>query len=213
MAKLDHEKKNREDKAKRLESPVVIAGVADQKTFQGHRKLTFWDLKKKELAAKEEAAQRRKQKRKGKKQCPHCNQWVKKTIFDRHIAKMHESLSCPVCNCPILGRKALKIHLASHNVLSENEITELTKLPKVRKKKKRKRQEPPKRNFLKCPECNKGIDARDWKHHLAWHQLSTTCPACKQKFPNWDKTIQHISYTHGPQELAEWTRQIRKTRR
>lgn len=212
MAKIDHEKKNREDKAKRMEGPLYISGVADQRTFQGKPKQTYWALINQERSLRTKAEVRRKQKRKGKKQCPHCKQWILKHALERHIASIHEEAKCPICGDLIVGRNRLRKHIASHGSEITDEINELTKLPKKIKKKNRRKKTRIGEEFTSCPKCFKFINAAHLEKHLAWHDLALKCPECGRRFIKSSQLVDHISQAHGRLALISWTKKIQRMR-
>lgn len=209
MTKIDHEKRNREDKAKRLEPPISISGICDQKTFQGRAKPTFWGLQKQELAARDKAKLEQKQKRKGRKQCPYCKQWIYKGALERHIAAIHEQTVCPICDEKIVGRKQLNKHLAAHGVSFTEQMKDLTKLPKP-KKKKRKRRPKIGRDFSQCPQCKKFIATSKLEKHLTWHESASRCPECGKQFKKPTLLADHILKEHGETPLVAWTKTIRR---
>lgn len=100
MTKIDHERRNLEDKAKKPEPERAVAGSSESKTLRGVRK-QVWRAGHGYAPAPAS----------GFSVCPKCDTHVKARKLRKHIVDVHCRFKCPLCQTMYEGANQFRRHV------------------------------------------------------------------------------------------------------
>lgn len=100
MTKIDHERRNFEEKAKKTVPESSVAGSTECKTVRGKPK-KHWNSD----------AGAGSRPRRGYAACPKCGVHVREKKLRKHVIDIHRGFRCPLCALKLDGAKQLRKHV------------------------------------------------------------------------------------------------------